>query len=65
VNTPCDKSYAAWFERNKDSKNQGVMPAPVLTYDQWFEKHCTPSAAVKSTPQKHEPYIDWFTKHSK
>ena len=62
---PVDKSYEAWFERNRDSKNPGVMPKPVLTYPQWFEIHCTPSLPVKSTPQKHEPYVNWFDKHSK
>ena len=62
---PVDKSYEAWFERNRDSKNPGVMPKPVLTYPQWFDKHSTPSLPVKSEPQKHEPYVNWFEKHSK
>ena len=62
---PVDKSYEAWFERNRDSKNPGVMPKPVITYPQWFDIHCTPSLPVKSTPQKHEPYVNWFDKHSK
>ena len=61
----CDKSYAAWFERNSDSKNPGVMPEPVLTYEQWFAKHSTPSEAVKCENVKHEPYEEWFKRHSK
>ena len=65
ISGPVDKSYEAWFERNRDSKNPGVMPKPVLTYPQWFDIHCTPSLPVKSTPQKHEPYVNWFDKHSK
>ena len=65
VSGPVDKSYEAWFERNRDSKNPGVMPKPVLTYPQWFNIHCTPSLPVKSTPEKHEPYVNWFDKHSK
>ena len=61
----CDKSYAAWFERNCDSKNPGIMPIPVLTYEQWFDKHCTPpTAGVKCECTKHEPYNEWFKKHS-
>ena len=62
---PVDKSYEAWFERNRDSKNPGVMPKPVLTYPQWFDLHCTPSLPVKYTPEKHEPYVNWFDKHSR
>ena len=41
------------------------MPAPVLTYDQWFAKHCTPSEPIKLDSVKHEPYLDWFNRHSK
>jgi len=62
---PQDKSYQAWFERNRDSKNPGVMPKPVLTYPQWFKIHCTPSFPVKFAPEKHEPYVNWFERHSK
>ena len=62
---PQDKSYQAWFERNRDSKNPGVMPKPVLTYPQWFKIHCTPSLPVKFAPEKHEPYVNWFERHSK
>ena len=61
----CDKSYAAWFERNSDSKNPGVMPAPVLTYSQWFDKHRTPSEPIKCECVKHEPYDEWFKRHSR
>ena len=61
----CDKSYAAWFARNCDSKNPGVMPAPVLTYSQWFAKHRTPSVPIKLDSVKHEPYLEWFNRHSK
>ena len=61
----CDKSYEAWFERNNDSKNQGVMPQPVLTYEQWFCKHSTPSLPVKCECVKHKPYEEWFKRHSK
>ena len=60
----CDKSYEAWFERNRDSKNPGVNPEPVLTYEQWFCKHCTPSLPVKYECVKHEPYEGWFKRHS-
>ena len=62
---PVDKSYEAWFERNCDSKNPGVMPQPVLTYEQWFGKHSTPSLPVKCECVKHEPYEEWFKRHSK
>ena len=62
---PVDKSYEAWFERNCDSKNPGVMPQPVLTYGQWFGKHSTPSLPVKCECVKHEPYEEWFKRHSK
>ena len=62
---PVDKSYEAWFERNCDSKNPGVMPQPVLTYEQWFGKHSTPSLPVKCKCVKHEPYEEWFKRHSK
>ena len=61
----CDKSYAAWFERNSDSKNPGVEPEPVLTYEEWFSKHCTPSDPIKYENVKHEPYEEWFERHSK
>ena len=61
----CDKSYDAWFQRNCDSRNPGVMPAPVLTYAQWFDKHATPSQPVKCECVKHEPYDEWFKRHSK
>jgi hypothetical protein len=62
---PVDKSYEAWFERNCDSKNPGVMPQPVLTYEQWFGKHSTPSLPIKCECVKHEPYEEWFKRHSK
>ena len=61
----CDKSYGAWFERNRDNKNPGIMPTPVLTYEQWFNKYCTPSQPVKFEMVKHEPYEEWFKRHSK
>ena len=61
----CDNSYDAWFERNCDNKNPGVMPIPTLTYELWFDKHCTPSESFKTQSVKHEPYDDWFKKHSK
>ena len=43
------------------------MPTPVLTYEQWFAKHATPSEPVKCqcTETKHEPYDEWFKRHSK
>ena len=59
-----DNSYEGWFERNCDSKNPGVMPAPVLTYEQWFAKHCTPSEPVKFQNVKHAPYEEWFKNHA-
>ena len=61
----CDKSYEAWFERNCDSKNPGIIPSPVLTFEKWFDKHSTTSLPVKCKNVKHEPYNDWFARHSK
>ena len=59
----CAKSYAAWFERNRDSRNPGQYTRPPMTYDEWFDKHRTPSAPVKTCCVKHESYEDWFKKH--
>ena len=60
-----DKSYSAWFERNKNNLNPGVYTPPPLTYEQWFKKHCTPSEHIEkiSSCVKHEPYEDWFKRH--
>ena len=60
-----DKSYAAWFERNKDSKNPGVIPPPVMTYDIWFCKHKTPSEPVKPELIVERPYDVWFKAHAR
>ena len=60
----CDKSYAAWFERNRDSRNPGKITPPPMTYDQWFKKHRTPSAPVKEEV-KRESYEEWFKRHKK
>ena len=59
----CDKSYNAWFERNKNNLNPGVYTPPPPTYDQWFKKHRTPSLPIKTTGIKHESYDEWFKKH--
>ena len=40
------------------------MPSPVLTYEQWFDKHCTPPTPVKCESVKHEPYDEWFKRHA-
>ena len=59
-----DKSYAAWFERNRDNRNPGVVTKPPLTYEEWFGKHRTPSIPVKTEcVKKHESYEDWFKRH--
>ena len=60
-----DKSYGAWFERNKDNRNPGVYTPPPMTYEKWFCKHRTPSAPVKEVPVKHESYEEWFKRHHK
>ena len=59
----CDKSYAGWFERNRDNRNPGKYTPSPMTYEQWFCKHRTPSEPVKTTCVKHEPYKDWFNRH--
>ena len=59
----CDKSYAAWFERNRDSRNPGVIKPAPMTYEQWFDKHRTPSVPVKTACVKHESYDEWFKRH--
>ena len=59
----CDKSYNAWFERNKNNLNPGVYTPPPPTYDQWFKKHRTPSLPIKTTGIKHDSYEEWFKKH--
>ena len=59
----CDKSYSAWFERNKNDLNPGVYTPPPLTYEQWFKKHRTPSEPIKTSCVKHEPYDEWFKRH--
>ncbi len=58
-----DKSYSAWFERNRDNRNPGVYTPAPMTYAQWFNKHRTPSAPIKCSCVKHEPYDKWFKKH--
>ena len=59
----CDKSYAGWFERNRDNRNPGKYTPSPMTYEQWFCKHRTPSEPVKTTCVKHESYKDWFNRH--
>ena len=59
----CDKSYAGWFERNRDTRNPGKYTPSPMTYEQWFCKHRTPSETVKTTCVKHESYEDWFNRH--
>ena len=58
-----DKSYSAWFERNRDNRNPGVYTPAPMTYTQWFNKHRTPSAPIKCSCVKHEPYDEWFNRN--